>query len=243
MAASLEGAIVYDVRRLSPVRPTPINLFRFFFPSCKPFEIDRPRQRATNAWMLWNAVGGFARPYTPAQHTMLRENNDVFTSLQTEPLVPTLAPRVYANRFQAAGKVFTTVHNATGHTVEAPILAVQPTSDTHFVDMLRGVELVPNIQGGRATIALDFKRDTTRVIAQLPRILSRGAGRINLRGSPTDVEIVIADTNGAIMATVVSGVPVPALPDTATPLLIKARRHGLLLDAIPWKAAAPMERR
>lgn len=235
MAAALEGAIVYDIRRIRPVRPTPINLFRFFFPSCKPFEIDRPPRREAPAWMLWNTVGAFARPYPKAQHIMLRENNDVFTSLQAEPLIPTLIRRIYANCFRGGGKTFTTLHNATGHTVDAPILTVRPTEDTHFMDMLRGIELTPTVVNGRTTIALGFKRDVTRVIAQLPRILTLAGGCVDLHGDAEGVELVVADTKGTVLAELSPGAALPVLPDNASPLLVKALRHGLLLDAIPWK--------
>ncbi len=164
MAAALEGAIVYDVRRVSPVRPTPVNLFRFYFPHCKVFEIDRPARPEGRDWMLFSAVGAFSAFYPDAQHALLKEHTDVFERLDNEPLVPTLVERVYANRFGPADNRIFTIHNATGHTVDQPILAADPTS--HFVDLLTGQTLVPVDHAGQRAIRLKLKRNETAVIAE-----------------------------------------------------------------------------
>jgi len=167
MAAALEGAIVYDVRRESPVRPAPINLFRFYFPECKSFEIDRPHRRNASAMMLWNAVGAFSARYPDDVHALLKEHTGVFERTDNEPLVPTLVPRVYANRFGAADEVIYTVYNATGHTVDAPVLPVEDGGKWRCANLLTHQELAPVTVDGQGAIRLKMKREETVVIGRL----------------------------------------------------------------------------
>ena len=166
MAAALEGAIVYDVRREGPVRPAPVNLFRFYFPECKAFEIDRPHRRNAHAMMLWNAVGAFQALYADGVHTMLKEHTDLFERTDNEPLVPTLVPRVYANQFGGGDKVIYTIYNATGHTVDAPVLAVD--AGGRYTNPLTGQTLTPVDADGGLALRLRMKREETVVVARLP---------------------------------------------------------------------------
>ncbi len=168
MAAALDGAIVYDVRRIRSFRPVPLNLLRFYFPACRPLEINRPPRPEAKDWMLWNLVAAFGGSiaYTAQEHQILTANNDVLVLGQAEPLVPTLVPRVYANRFTAPGKTVWTVLNGTGHTVDAPVLAVEPAPDVRFVDFFANRELIPDEHG---TVRLRLRRDQTVVVARLPR--------------------------------------------------------------------------
>ena len=237
MAAALEGAIVYDVRRTRPIRPTPINLFRFFFPECKAFEINRPARREAHAWMTWNAVGAFSALYPECTHAMLKENNDAFTSRNAEPLVPTLVRRVYANRFEGGQKSIVTVHNATGHTVDAPVLAVGTGGEVHFVDLLRGQELVPAASEYGTAISLRLRRDETRVLARLPKILALRDGRVQLPPAETGTEITATDARGRRVAAFANGAVLTA-PQDAAPVLLKLLRDGLLRDALPWPRAS-----
>jgi hypothetical protein len=63
-----------------------------------------------------NAVGSFGSYYPAEVHRVLRENDDAFSSRHREPLVPTAARFVYANRFRSGEKLLYTLYNATGHT-------------------------------------------------------------------------------------------------------------------------------
>ena len=234
MAAALEGAIVYDVRRIRPLRPAPINLFRFFFPQCKAFEIDRPARREARAWMLWNAVGAFQALYNEAQHALLKENTDAFEGQNAEPLVPTLIPRVYANRFEANGKRIFCLHNATGHTVEGPVLAVEAGPGHHILDLLKGTELTPAPDEGRPAIALRMPRDTTRVIARLPRLLRTNGGTVSIPAGSEGTVIRVADPNGRSLADLKPDVPLREQRFDGKPHLIKLLRRGRLADAVPW---------
>ena len=168
MASSLEGAIVYDVRRIRPIRPVPINLFRFYFPHCKVFEIDRPPRPEARDWMLWNGVGAFSALYSEPVHALLKEYTDVIEGPDNEPLIPTLIPRVYANRFGKGKRQLITVHNATGHTVDGPVLEVRPVPGFRYFDPLTGKEIVPIPHEPGHALCLKLARDETKTVARLP---------------------------------------------------------------------------
>ena len=166
MSAGLEGAIVYDVRRIRPFRPVPINLFRFYFPACRPLEINRPPRPEAKDWMLWNMVAAFGGSiaYSEQEHAVLTAHNDALALGEAEPLVPTLHPRVYANRFRAPGKTIWTVMNGNDHTVEGPLLQVEPSPGARFVDLLGDRELVPDPAGA---LRFRLRRNQTVVVARL----------------------------------------------------------------------------
>jgi len=236
LAASLDGAITYQAsaRRVNHIRPTPCSLFRFFFRSCKLFEINRPSVRQSHAWSVWNGNGAFGYAFTPKLHTLMVESTDAFEGDRVEPLVPTLRPLVYANRFEGGGKTILTLHNATGHTVDGPLIAVSSDAAHHFVELLNGRELKPAALGDRWTLALMMKRDTTAVIARLPRLLTVAGGRISVQGAPVGSEIVVAAGNGERLTTLKPGTRVAPVLGQPRPVMIKLIREGRLVDAIPY---------
>jgi hypothetical protein len=217
MAAALDGAIVYDLRRIRDVRPVPLNLFRFFFPECRTMEIDRPHVQQAQSWMLWNATATFgAGPAYPAPVLrVLRENGDAFNGRDIEPLVPTLVERVYANRFDAPDKQVWTVLNACGHTVDTAVLAVPAEVGTHVVDLMTGQEMNADRHGG---IALRLRRDECRVLARLPR-------RIRLTEAGAEI---VGDAAGlTLVAVAQDGSPVT---DDTDMRAYKLLRDGKLVD-------------
>jgi len=232
LCSTLEGALFHEssAGHVSPVRPVPCNLFRFYFRHCKPFEIARPEHELKQEWALFNATATFSGSarHRPEVHATLRENTDVFEGEAMEPLVPTLVPLVYANRFQGAGKVIWTLFNATGHTVEEPLLPVEPDADHRYINLLTGEELEPVEADGGHGLSLRMRRNTAAVIARLPRRLSVEGGRAGGEG-----EIVVVDGKGARLATVKPG---DALPEIAegTPVMLKLLRDGRLVDAVAW---------
>jgi len=168
MSSGLEGAIVYDLRRIRPFRPAPINLFRFYFPACRPLEINRPARPEAKDWMLWNMVTAFGAgiAYTEREHAILTKHNDALALGQAEALVPTLFPRVYANRFTAPGKTIWAIMNGTDHTVDAPLLKVEPAPGVRFVDLFGERELTPDANGA---LRFRLRRNQTVVVARLAK--------------------------------------------------------------------------
>ncbi len=166
LAAALEGAITYETsHHVHPIRPAPLNLFRFYWPACKVYDLEVTARRQNSAWKLWNATAVFGgRGYPPAVHAMLEAHTDVFEG-RREPLVETLVPRVYANRFSGDGKVIYTIHNATGYTIAQDVIALQPGPEQEVVDLLTGQPA--EVANGRLRVRL--ARDATAVIGLLPR--------------------------------------------------------------------------
>jgi len=232
LAATLEAAIGHDAsagKRAMAVRPVPCNLFRFYFPNCKLFEINRPAGRAAAAWTLWNATASFAgfRWQPPEHFALLTENTDAFESDDTEPLVPTLVPRVYANRFSCRGKTIWTLHNGTGHTVDAPLLSVAPDAKHHVIELLSGHALTPERTPDAWAVALRIRRDETLAVARLPKRLVLVDGKPAIRGDARGLHIAAAEQNGKLVAPTSKRARERAI-------MVKLLRGKLLVDAMPW---------
>ena len=166
LAATLEGAIDYETSsHVKPIRPAPLNLFRFYWPACKLYDLETSARREGTAWKLWNATGVFGgRGYPNDVHAMLEANTMVFEGTR-EPLVETLVPQVYANRFSGDGKVVYTIFNGTGYTVDQPVLALSPSADHQVIEMVGGQQLA--LHDGALRVRLG--RDETAVIGIVPR--------------------------------------------------------------------------
>ena len=169
----IEGCITYEFRvHASPLRPLPCNLQRFYFPECKAYELDNTGADRGHRVRFWNAVGSFGAYYPEAYYRILHENTDAFESGRAEPLVPTPARGVYANRFRGGGKTLYTVCNATGFTFDGPALALEVPQGAHVFDLTRGREAhVAPADGGGARVRLFLPRDGVACLAVLPRVL------------------------------------------------------------------------
>jgi hypothetical protein len=170
----LEGSITYDLYvQATELRPVECNTQRFFFPECKAFELMLDARADTHHYRrFWNAVGDFGSQYPWPMYNLFRENADVFASRNCEPLVPTLARRVYANRFQSGEKTFYTLLNATGHSFAGLVLSLHVRPNEHVFDLLRGreAELHRGRQG--AAIQMFLVRDEATCLAKMPARLA-----------------------------------------------------------------------
>ncbi|NLF19371.1 MAG: hypothetical protein GX595_19250, partial [Lentisphaerae bacterium] len=118
----LDGCITYDVTvQATPLRPLEVNLQRFYFPECKAYELDHRHADRQDRKKFWNGVASFGRILPKPFYVIYDENEDVFSSRDCEALVPTLVPRLYANRFRGGGKTFVHLYNATGRTQHGPL--------------------------------------------------------------------------------------------------------------------------
>jgi hypothetical protein len=164
----LEGCITYDLTvQATPLRPLECNLQRFYFPECKAYELDHRGADPQCRKEIWNAVESFGRYYPPVMYALLKENEDVYQSRDCTPLAPTLTRYVYANRFAGGGKTIHHLYNATGHTVDGPVLAVSLKPGQHLFDLLNLRECAP--QGG--ALSLYLPRDGVACVAALTRRL------------------------------------------------------------------------
>ncbi len=167
----LDGCITYDLTvQATPLRPLECNTQRFYFPECKAYELDHRGADRDCHKRFWNMVAAFGREYPPAMYAVLKENNNVLGG-DDEPLVPTLKPLVYANRFGSGAKTLWTIYNATGHTVHEPLLAVTLRDDQHVVDLLGGEELSVTASN-QLRVSRWLSRGGVACIARLPRLIA-----------------------------------------------------------------------
>ena len=205
----LDGCITYDLSvQLTDLRPVECNTQRFYFPECKAYELvyGPPRADSTYYRSFWSAVGIFGNHYPWPMYHVLRENEDVFASRDCEPLVPTLARRVYANRFRAGAKTFYTLLNATGHSFAGPVLSLNVGPDEHVFDLLRGREA--EWHRGRQAFQVEtfLVRDGVTCLAKLPaRLAVKAAGRaieVVVRDSRPAWQIHVCDAEGKSLVSV-----------------------------------------
>lgn len=179
----MEGCITYDLTvQATPLRPLECNLQRFFFPECKAFELDHRGADTKHHKRFWNGVASFGAYYPEDMDAVLRENIDVFEDGESTPLVPTLAPYVYANRFENGVKTIYTLYNATGKSFYGPALTVEPGEDGHFFDMLRCRDVATTVDG---TVEVFLDRDGVVCIARLPK-------RLAIQSDETTIAVSVA---------------------------------------------------
>ncbi len=197
----MEGCITYDLTvQATPLRPLECNLQRFYFPECKAYELDHRGADLESKKKIWNAVESFGRYYPPLMDALLRQNEDIYQGRDCEPLIPTLARRVYVNRFGGGGKTMLHLYNATGHTFDGPVLALAPEPGQHLFDMLALTEVrVEETQAGPA-LHCYLPRDAVACIALLPKLLevSRAEGRlaVDVKLPERECRLAICDGEG-----------------------------------------------
>ena len=179
-----DGTFTYATLQADPkLSPSRINLFRFMFPDYKIFEIlwNDPRQGddihlmkqiffCGEGIMITGDIPTTFRAEMAAEakhsHQILREHRDAFTSLNPEPLVPTLNDKVYANRFPGKGKTVWTFYNSDFSTVRGEMIEVPYTAGMRFEDAWNGGEIHPRIVGNKAVISLEIgPRDVGCIVA------------------------------------------------------------------------------
>ena len=82
--------------------------------------------------------------------------------------MPTLKPFVYANRFGSGKKTLWTLYNATGHTVDGPVLEMDVAKGQRVVELLSGRELSVSA-GGKQNVSLYLPRNGVACVARVPR--------------------------------------------------------------------------
>lgn len=172
----MDGCITYDLTvQATPLRPLECNTQRFYFPECKALElVHRPGVDVHHHKRLWNAVGSFGALYPARMYQLLQDNDDAFASRDCEPLVPTLAKFVYANRFAAGEKTLYTLFNAAGHTFTGDVLKLKLQPGEHLFDLLecREAETSPASDGSGTVVRVFLARDESTCLARLPARLT-----------------------------------------------------------------------
>lgn len=166
----IDGCITYDLTvQKTELRPLEVNLQRFYFPECKAYELDHQGADPQHKKRFWNGVASFGSYYPQPMYQVLREYQDVFEGRDCEPLVPTLAKYIYANRFGSGQRIIYTVYNATGHTYDGPVLAIKRKANQEVMDLLTGApcHLIPHGEG--QAVHLYLERDEVACIGILAR--------------------------------------------------------------------------
>ncbi|MBC7289061.1 MAG: hypothetical protein H5T86_13690 [Armatimonadetes bacterium] len=251
MAAYLDGAITHEVAYRRPaIRPVPCNLFRFYFPSCKPMDLDYVHVPDGHDLKLWNAMTAFGYRYPDKYLRLLREHTDAFGRGALEPLVPTLRQRVYANRFSAGDKVITAVFNARPYPVDGPLFAAENATGFHYVELLSGEEakLVRAGNGPQMAVALRIEPMRVAVVARMPRLIltvdQADEGLVvRLEGRNAGWMVVASDLENKVLAAAPAGEQTTRLtsPELSArlrqgPVLVKLVRDGIVADLVRYQS-------
>lgn len=169
LASLLDGACSYSTGTcLVPIRPVPVNLFRFYFPHCRNYQINSIGQKEFFDFCLFNADGTLDNQgYSKAYCDILKKHVDAFTG-DIEPLVDTETLHLYANEFKSrsADKTVWTLLNYSGKTLEnAPALKVDDSGKYRYVELISNKEMIP--ADGVLTVSMRDRQ--VMCIVRLPR--------------------------------------------------------------------------
>jgi len=169
-----DGSFSYHMLRCQRTRPlAPVNLTRFADPSFKAFQLLHyvPRLGTWSEGIEWTFFNGDGiwlkgRPdwYAPLTkttirkcHSILRTHRDAFCSLDVQPLVPTEAGGIYANRFAVQSKTVYTLYNARHRTYHGVVLELTAEADCKYYDAWRKIDLTPRSVGqGRVLVEMSI---------------------------------------------------------------------------------------
>ena len=155
------------------------------------------------SWTVW---GPASRAVAKRCGAILRANADAFSGLEWEPLVPTLHPSVYANRWPAGDKVLFTLFVVADVPEGSPVLAMPHRPDARYVDLWSRKELQPEVVAGEARLVLPLALDLPACVGVFPRVLTATPGpaglEVRLTAPSPDVslraELVTAQTAAAL---------------------------------------------
>ena len=148
-----------------PLLPHRIDLPRFVFPAFKSIDlISRALKNGSYDYQkvfLFNGdvvyTAGYLLEQSDAEGRawlrnvirVLKKYDDAFASDRVEPLVDTLIPGVYANRFEGKGRTVWTFYNANPHSVDAKILSLTAKPGVTYYDPYYSRPVKPIVQGDR----------------------------------------------------------------------------------------------
>ncbi len=214
MMHSLEGCITYDLGlQATAMRPLECNLQRFYFPECKPYELDDRRADPKHHKTFWNAVGSFGTYYPLPYYTILRENEAAYQGRDYTPLLrtPGSAPGIYVNRFAAGDKTLFHLYNASGFTFDNVALALDLAPRQHVFDLLACTEARSTTLSGKAPVkvAVYLPRNDVGCLVRLTRCLevSRRNERLTVQAGKLAgaCRLAVADSDGRVLLAQAAG--------------------------------------
>ena len=107
--------------------------------------------------VVWENVFGFFNGWNERDKSILRSMvgiqrhfADLFSGEGWTPLVETLNPSVYASLWQGNGLSLWTLANHAESDVSGALIAVPHRAGDRYFDLIRGVEIIPEVSDGRA---------------------------------------------------------------------------------------------
>ena len=154
---------------------------RFVFPEAKVWIHSHYDKHESGRMSIFNGVGDCVTTAVEAVAAKtLEENADTFASAEAPvPLVPTLHPAVFANKF-TGGKTIYSVYNRGDKAIDAPVLRL-PASECHYVDVYREAPCAVTRDGAFDCIAVALPANEVSAIAVFPRLLEAKIANGRLR--------------------------------------------------------------
>ncbi len=155
----------------------PMNMTRFAFPDIKCFNNIYHYILKDNNWerlkfVLFSgdsylltrayAVEAYHPPGSESTRVLrklfriLHENADAFTSFDVEPLMPTLIPGVFVNRFKGDKKTIWTVFNANYRTVRGKLLEIPGKPGSRYVDLWNDAPISARTTGSTSALMVEI---------------------------------------------------------------------------------------
>jgi len=172
----LDGSFTYQAlwsADQEPLAPHFIDLPRFAFPHFKQFHIIYYVAPRDGNWWLFKFPFFNGESYDTGEPNLpgydeaalafqkraigiLTSHREAFSSHDVEPLVPTLVPGVFVNRFTADNETVWTLYNANGRSVHGPSLAVEHVEGAEYEDLWNGKAIEAEVDGGTARLAVEL---------------------------------------------------------------------------------------
>jgi hypothetical protein len=166
-----DGALCYSVAWDDPaLAPHRVDLFRFQFPAFKVFQLVSYNPFTEGSWQLlkfpfFNGDGFWLHhqtsDYCDDAHQFMRDAlrilhtyEDCFCGQDADPLVPTLAAGLYANRFGGNRRTVWTVLNTTYRTYRGPVLRLPHLPGARYTDAFTGRALPVSAIGAADEVSL-----------------------------------------------------------------------------------------
>jgi hypothetical protein len=169
-----------DAPLVDRMTPYGISPFRWVFPEMKCIEwgnVPKDYHR-TSRRMLFNGIGITSSDISNAQLAevsrfaeAMRSVGDILGSTDCEPLVPTLAVGVYANRFSLGSRQVYTFWNQSRSDAHGRLVAIPGKTGRRFVDLLSGLELKTSRSGGADELELALPADEAAIVGIFPRTI------------------------------------------------------------------------
>jgi hypothetical protein len=245
MMPHLEGAITYDLSlQATPLRPLEINLQRFYFPECKPYELDYRGMDPQLRKVFWNGADSFERYFPLPYMTVLNENEAAYQGRDCTALLstPGNAPGLYINRFGDGDKTLYHLYNASGFTYEGVVLAVKLSPGQHLFDLLGCAEVAVSTPAGQSLshARLYLPRNDVGCIVRLTRRLQQISRQeqtltVTVNRLPGACQLALADAQGRLLYTQparmgLNKLPLDQLTVSGQPACLKLLAGGTLVD-------------